>query len=52
MKRKGIKYKILNHILPLILLSFLIIGAVCFGSAHIILKEHAVHTAPISAFRR
>ena len=42
MKRKGIKYKILNHILPLILLSFLIIGAVCFGSAHIILKEQAV----------
>lgn len=42
MKRKGIKYKILNHILPLILLSFLIIGAVCFGSVHIILKEQAV----------
>ena len=42
MKRKGIKSKILNHILSLILLSFLVIGAVCFYSAHIILKEQAV----------
>ena len=42
MKGKSIKYKILNHILPLILLSFLFIGAVCFCSSHIILKEQAV----------